>query len=90
MTKSASTEVCLLLQCSEDDDWTPGYPEAVLVHHFAGSWKKDDQQPQAALQAAVQGPVLEKGPLYRCARRSRNTALLAELMLHRKLREQSY
>ena len=53
-----------LLYCSKDsDDWTPGYPEAVLVHHFAGSWKNDDQQPEAALQAALQGA--DGVPLYR-------------------------
>ena len=65
VTEHASTDAGLLLHCSDDDDWTPGYPEAVLVHHFAGSWKNDDQQPHTALQAAVQGPVPEEGPLYR-------------------------
>ena len=71
-----------MLHCSEDDDWTPGYPEAVVVHHFAGSWKNDDQQPPAALQAAVQGRVPEEGLLYRCARHSWSTPLLSEFLVH--------
>ena len=55
----------LLLHCSESDDWTPGYPEAILLHKFEGSWKKDDQQPQAPSEATEQNPSPDEEPLYR-------------------------
>jgi len=45
------------------DDWTPGFPEAVVLHKFQGSWKKDatviqqKNNPGATVQPKRQGPL---------------------------------
>ena len=49
------------------DDWTPDFPEAAVLHKFQGTWKKDAQ---ALQQPAGSGDIKKprsQGRLYRHA-----------------------
>ena len=49
------------------DDWTPGFPEAFVLHKFQGTWKMENQAKQRNISAGDSKRPRWQGQLYRRA-----------------------
>lgn len=49
------------------DDWTPGFPEAFVLHKFQGTWKTENQAQLHNLSAGDTKRPRRQGHLYRRA-----------------------
>ncbi len=49
------------------DDWTPGFPEAFVMHKFQGTWKTENRAQMQNVSGGYNKRTRRQGHLYRRA-----------------------